>query len=90
LTYNLKRAILKETIRKEVSMKREPKYMQRVEHWDFDEPENPGGIITLHYGWSFEPNCHEGVCGFDTKKEARAAVKGAYKCNCQECRERKA
>ena len=61
------------------------KYMKKIEHWDFDEPEAPGGIITLHYGWSFEYGCHEGVRGFDTKREAREAVKCAYRCTCSEC-----
>jgi hypothetical protein len=70
-------------------MKKQPKYMQRIEYWDFDEPEAPGGIITLHYGWSFEYSCHEGVFGFDTKKEAREAVKNAYKCTCKECQAHK-
>jgi len=67
-------------------LKKEPKYMKRVEHWDFDEPEAAGGIITLHYRWSFEYGCHEGVMGFDTKKEARSAVKEAYQCKCKECK----
>jgi hypothetical protein len=66
-------------------MRKQPKYMKRVEFWDFDEPDAPGGIVTLHYGWSFEPGCHEGVRGFDTKKEARAYIKDAYRCNCKEC-----
>ena len=64
-----------------------PKYMDRIEHWDFDEPDSPGGIITLHYGWSFEHGCHEGVMGFDSRSEARAAVKRAWPCSCRECRE---
>ena len=67
-------------------MANQPQYMNRVEHWDFDEPESPGGFITLHYGWSFEPT-HEGVRGFDTKKEAREAVKSAWRCSCDECKE---
>ena len=65
--------------------RKEPKYMKRVEHWDFDEPEARGGIITLRFGWSFEHGSHEGVRGFDTKKDAREAVKCSWKCNCQEC-----
>ena len=68
-------------------MGKKPKYMERVESWDFDEPEAPGGIITLHYGWSFENSCHEGVMGFDTKREAREAIKRAYPCQCPECLE---
>lgn len=65
------------------------RYMDRVEFWDLDEP---GAIIvTLHYGWSFEPpGCgHEGVKGFDTKKDAKLAVKGAWPCECRECMENK-
>lgn len=68
-------------------MKREPSYMKRVEYWDFDEPTAQGGIVTLHWGWSFEPgNRHEGVMGFDTKKEARDRIKRAFKCSCIECK----
>ena len=67
-----------------------PKQMKnKMEYWDFDEPEAPGGIVTLHWGWSFEPCCHEGVRGFDTRKEAISASKNAWECNCQECKENK-
>jgi len=68
-------------------MARKPKYMNRVEFWDFDEPEAQGGIVTLHYGWSFEPPAcgHCGVKGFDTIKEAKEAIRSAYKCDCDEC-----
>lgn len=68
---------------------KQPGYMLRVEHWDFDEPEAAGGIVTLHYGWSFEHKNHEGVMGFDTKKEARERIKEAWKCDCEECQKNK-
>lgn len=65
-------------------MARRPKYMDRVEFWDLDEP---GAIIvTLHYGWSFEPHCHEGVKGFDTAREAKIDIRAASRCYCDECR----
>lgn len=63
-----------------------PKYMERVEFWDLDEPDTI--IVTLHYGWSFEPpGCgHEGVYGFDTVREAKVAIKNSYPCDCEECK----
>ena len=59
---------------------------KRIEFWDDERIEGNGIIVTLHYGWSFEPNYHEGVRGFDTIKEANQAVKNSYKCNCDECK----
>lgn len=55
----------------------------KCEYWDTDEPDTI--IITLKPGWSFYHGEHLGVSGFDTAKEARAAIKGAYKCKCQGC-----
>jgi hypothetical protein len=74
---------------KQKPIRRRAKLMQRVEFWDFDEPEAKGGIVTLHYGWSFEPGCHEGVRGFDSKREAWDAIRNAETCNCKECQENK-
>lgn len=61
------------------------KLPKQVQFWDTDEPNTI--IVTLHYGYSFEPEgCgHEGVRGFDTAKEAIEAANKAYPCHCQEC-----
>ena len=58
---------------------------KRIEFWDDERNEGNGIIVTLHYGWSFEHANHEGVRGFDTIREANAAVKDSYKCECAEC-----
>ena len=57
-----------------------------IEHWDDERRIGNGIIVTLHYGWSFEPT-HEGVRGFDTVREAREAtrLKALYRCRCQQC-----
>ena len=58
----------------------------KIEYWDDERDIGNGIIVTLHYGWSFEYNSHEGVVGFDTVKEAEHAVrKQTYQCNCKEC-----
>ena len=58
----------------------------KIEHWDDERDIGNGIIVTLHYGWSVEYNCHDGVVGFDTVKEAEHAVrKQTYQCNCKEC-----
>ncbi len=44
-----------------------------------------GIIVTLHYGWSFEKTEHSGVRGFDSIREANAAVKNSHPCECREC-----
>ena len=62
------------------------KLPKQIQFWDTDEP---GAIIvTLHYGWSFNPeNCgHEGVRGFDTAAEAIRESKRAYPCHCVLCK----
>jgi hypothetical protein len=62
------------------------RYMNRVQYWDTDEPDTI--IVTLHYGYSFEHCCHEGVKGFDTAKEAREAIKNSWPCNCDQCKKK--
>lgn len=63
-----------------------PKYARkRIEHWDDERGQGNSLIVTLHYGWSFEPNAHEGVQGFDTVREAIDAVRTAHNCRCDEC-----
>ena len=50
-----------------------------------------GYIVTLRPGWSFEHSCHEGVQGFDTKREYISAVRDASPClDCPECDEYRA
>lgn len=61
------------------------KYQQRIEFWDDERDCDNGIIVTLHYGWSFEPGEHQGVRGFDTVREAREAVRYTYPCSCGEC-----
>lgn len=56
---------------------------RRVEYWDVDED---GILITLNWGWSFEPGYHEGARGFDVRREAEIAVLEACICRCEECR----
>lgn len=58
----------------------------RVEFWDDERCYGNGIIVTLNWGWSFEPCEHQGVRGFDLVSEAKEAVrKGAYPCACNEC-----
>jgi hypothetical protein len=58
-----------------------------VEFWDDERSLGNGIIVTLNYGFSFEPNGHEGVRGFDTITEAKIAtrLKNVYPCDCQQC-----
>ena len=58
----------------------------RVEDWSDERQYGHGYIVTLHYGWSFEFACHEGVRGFDTKAEAIQGVKYSTRCDCPECK----
>ncbi len=55
-----------------------------IEHWDDERELGNGILVTLRYLWSFEPQEHAGVRGFDTPTEARAAR--AYPCRCALCR----
>lgn len=58
---------------------------ERVEHWDDERDIDNGIIVTLRYGWSFEPCEHSGVKGFDTTREANSAIRSATRCECIEC-----
>lgn len=60
---------------------------KHIEHWDDERDIGNGVIVTLHYGYSFEPREHAGVRGFDTVTEAKyeSALKRVYKCNCELC-----
>jgi hypothetical protein len=58
----------------------------RIEYWDDERDIGNGIIVTLNYGWSFEPNEHEAVRGFDFIKDADMAVKTSFPCDCSECR----
>jgi hypothetical protein len=62
-----------------------PKYMMRVEFWDDERGIGNSLIVTLHYGFSFDLNDHEGVKGFDTIKEAKEGIKNSRICKCKEC-----
>ena len=61
-----------------------------IEDWSDERRVGNGIIVTLNWGWSFDPNIHEGVRGFDTVREAKTAtrIKGLYRCQCYDCRER--
>lgn len=63
------------------------KLPRHVEHFDDERAAGNSVIVTLHYGWSFEPHAHEGVRGFDTIREALAASskREIYQCRCDEC-----
>ena len=59
----------------------------KIEYWDDERNIGNGIIVTLNWGWSFEPNEHNGVQGFDLVKEAEHAVrKQTYPCHCEECK----
>ena len=53
--------------------------------WFWDDERSIGNslIVTLKYGWCFEPETH--VMGFDTVKDAKEAVRDAKPCRCEEC-----
>lgn len=62
-----------------------PKY---IEFWD--EEESMYGLVvmvTLSRGWSFSRDEHSGVCGFETRQEARIATRknNVYRCDCDFC-----
>ena len=60
-----------------------------IEHWDDERASGGGIVVTLHYGWSFDPKpYHEGVRGFDTVREAKqaTAIKHLSRCDCEECK----
>lgn len=58
-----------------------------VQHWDDERNLGHGIIVTLHYGWSFAANEHQGVQGFDTVTDARDGVKkeNLFQCKCENC-----
>ncbi len=59
----------------------------QIEHWDDERELGNGVIVTLRYGYSFEPNEHQGVRGFDTVTEARreSALFNIHQCKCELC-----
>ena len=62
-------------------------YMTRMLHLD-DEREDGGSIIvSLKDGWRFssDPLCPVHVEGFNTMREAKAGIKNAIKCECDDC-----
>jgi len=62
---------------------------KKVQHWDDERSIGNALIVTLHYGWQFgtDPFQPEHTLGFDTPKEAKAAVRDAIPCDCPECRQ---
>lgn len=58
--------------------------------WTWDDEREIGNpiMIGLHYGYSFEPDEHEGIRSFDTVSEARTGVqkKNVYPCDCNICK----
>lgn len=62
------------------------KLHDRIEHFDDECSQGNGYIITLRYGWSFYPNEHYGVKGFDKISEAREAIANAFPCTCNTCK----
>jgi hypothetical protein len=61
-------------------------HRERIEHFDDERTQENGYIITLQYSWSFYPNEHCGVKGFDTIADARDAIAGASPCTCNTCK----
>lgn len=59
-----------------------------IERWDDERRMGNALIVTLRHGWSYLPNEHEGVRGFDSAADARyeSARKRLYRCRCEECR----
>jgi hypothetical protein len=55
--------------------------------WDDERAIGNSLIVTLRYGWSFDPSESEHVRGFDTVAEARHATarKRLHQCACEEC-----
>lgn len=72
------------------TMPRLPKNAQtKVQHWDDERSSGNSLIVTLHYGWSFSSQEHEGVRGFDTVAEAKQAIGWADPCECALCERNK-
>jgi len=61
------------------------KFSERIEDWSDERKIGNGVIITVHWGWSFEHCCHEGVRGFDSISEAQRGVRDTYPCSCESC-----
>ena len=60
----------------------------KVMHWDDERRIGNSLIITLNRGWAFSANntrYAEHVEGFDTVKQARAAIAAAKRCACFDC-----
>lgn len=60
-------------------------FSQRIESWDDERSSGNGIIVTLKYGFTFEPGEHYGVKGFDSGKEAAENVAGSGHCYCDDC-----
>jgi hypothetical protein len=58
---------------------------EKVEHWDDERALGNSLIVTLLYGYSFSATEHKGVRGFDTIREAKAAIAAAVPCHCDLC-----
>jgi hypothetical protein len=59
---------------------------RKLAHWDDERASGDSLIATLQPGWRFEfDQMPTHVGGFDTVKEARAAVRSAVACHCSEC-----
>lgn len=56
-----------------------------VEHWDDERAIGNSLIVTLRPGWRFGQD-GEHVRGFDSPREATAALARLWVCHCQECR----
>lgn len=64
------------------------KWPKVVEHIDSAGEHGDGCIITLHYGWTFEPSEHEGVRGLETRADALKTTQNeVYPCTCETCTE---
>lgn len=62
---------------------------KKVLHWDDERALGNSLIVTLARGWAFGLNDSinaEHVNGFDTVKEAKAAVSSAKPCACFDCK----
>lgn len=64
-----------------------PKESARIEHWDDERSIGNSLIVTLRDGFKFYPMPYmpAHVEGFDTVKDARAAVRAAVPCACATC-----
>ena len=63
---------------------------KKVLHWDDERSYGNGFMVTTAYGWAFDPDPDEcaasHVRGFDTAKDARAALKWVKPCECGRCK----